>query len=178
MRALHGWFFASLVFAGCSPAPKPWLVPLPPQRQLVDAPDLPYERSFVFMSERRASSMIVSDIAGSGLQRWTGPRPAMRFVLPEPGEWIAQVRFNAAMRTLADTGPITLSFAVNGRPVGTLRVADAAVKTFSTPVRLDTRQAVLSFAIDKPWIAPHDGARLGVLLHAMGFKHAAGGNLP
>lgn len=173
MRASHGWFFASLLAAGCSRAPEAELVPLPPQREFVAAPDLPYERGFVFMSEPRASGLILRDIAGPGLQRWTGPNPAMRFSLPEAGEWVAEARFNAAEKTLAETGPITLAFAVNGRPIGTMRVADHSVKTFSAPVKLDSKEAEFSFSIDKPWTSPVDGANLGVLLHAMGFKRPA-----
>ncbi|NWF84746.1 MAG: hypothetical protein HXY18_13050 [Bryobacteraceae bacterium] len=178
MRASHGWFFASLLAAGCSGAPEARLVPLPPQREMAAAPDLPYERDFVFMTEARASAMIVRDIAGPGVQRWTGQNPAMRFSLSEAGEWVAEVRFNATRQTLAETGPITLAFAVNGRPIGTMRVADDAVKTFSAPVRLSTREAELSFAIDKPWTSRLDGAKLGVLLHAMGFKRAASRKQP
>lgn len=178
MRASHGWFFVSLLAAGCASAPETRVVPLPPQRKLAGAPDLPYERDFVFMSEARASAMIVRDIAGPGAQRWTGQNPAMRFSLPEAGDWVAEVRFNAAKRTLAGTGPITLVFAVNGRPIGTMRVADDAVKTFSAPVRLDAKEAELSLAIDKPWTSPLDGAKLGVLLHAMGFKRPASRKQP
>lgn len=178
MRASHGWFFASLLLAGCTRTPEAKVVPLPPQRQLVDAPDLPYQRHFVFMSEHRASAMIVRDIAGPGVQRWTGPNPAMRFRLSEPGEWTAEVRFNAAKTTLNDTGPITLAFAVNGLPIGSLRVADEAVKTFSAPVRLDSTEAEFSFTVDKPWTSPLDGAKLGVLLHAMGFNRPAGRKQP
>lgn len=174
MRASHGWFFVSLLLAGCAGTPEAQLVPLPLQRQLVEAPDLPYQRHFVFMSENRASAMIVRDIAGPGVQRWTGPSPAMRFTLSEPGEWTAEVRFNAAKATLKDTGPITLNFAVNGRPIGSLRVADEGVRTFSAPVRIESTDVEFSFTVDRPWTSPIDGARLGVLLHAMGFKRGAG----
>ncbi len=171
MRASHAWCFVSLLLAGCAAEPGvPQLVPLPPQRQLVPAPDLPYEPYFVGMSEPRAKAFIVRDIGEPGLQSWTAANPAMQFTLSEPGEWIAEVRFNANEATLKDTGPITLTFSVNGRPVGSMRVADGSVKTFSTPVRLETTKAELSFTIDKPWVAPSDGAKLGVLLHAMGFK--------
>jgi hypothetical protein len=94
----------------------------------------------------------------------------MRFSLSRPGPWLAEIRFNAAKATLADTGPITLTLFLDGRPIGSLRVADAAVKTYSVPVRLAQTSAELAFTVDKPWVSPDDGARLGVLLHAMGFK--------
>jgi len=171
MRASRAWFFASLLLAGCANEPAvPQLVPLPPQRELVQAPDLPYEPFFVLMSEPRARALIVRDIGPAGLQSWTAANPAMQFTLSEPGQWLAAVRFNATGATLRDTGPIALTFSVNGRPVGSMRVTDDSMRTFSMPVRLDTTRAELSFSVDKPWVAPADGAKLGVLLHGMGFK--------
>lgn len=170
MQASRGWFFVSLLLAGCARREEARLVPLPEQRVLENAPDLPFEPAFVRMSEARSAAMIVREIVGEGHERWTGPNPAMRFKIPAPGEWRAEVRFRAAETTLKSTGPVTLAFAVNGRPIGSVRVGDPAVRTFSAIVLLDRPEAEFSFTVDKPWVSPEDGAKLGVLLQAMGFR--------
>lgn len=171
MRVSPVWFFASLIMAGCARQPaSPALVPLPPQRQLVPAIDLPYERDFLFMSEARASARIVRDIAGEGIERWTGPHPAMRFPIAEPGPYLAEIRFRASQNTLKDTGPITLTLLLDGRPLASLRVSGDNAQTLSAPVSISQPSTELSFTIDKPWVSPADGARLGVLLKAMGFR--------
>jgi len=171
MRASPGWFSVSLLLlAACAGREEPRLVPLPPQRSLVAAPGLPHEPSFVEMAEGRSDRSVIRGIFGEGAERWTDPNPAMRFELPSPGAWTAAVRFRAAETTLKDTGPITLHFFVNGRATGQMRVATADVRTFSAPVMLDGTDAELSFTVDKPWVSPQDGVKLGVVLQAMGFK--------
>lgn len=170
-RVLRASFFASLFLAGCSRHPAtPPLVPLPAQRTLVSAPDLPYQRDFVFFSEARASALILRDIAPEGIERWTGPHPAMRFPIPAPGPYLAEVRVHAAKATLKDTGPITLTLRLDGRPIASLRVSDDGPRTLSSPVSISQSSAELSFTIDKPWVSPADGVKLGVLLQAMGFR--------
>lgn len=171
MRASHGLFCVSLFLtSACARREQPRVVPLPPQRTLVAAPDLPFEPGFVEMGEGRTARMTMRDMVGEGAERWTGPNPAMRIRLPAPGSWVATVRFRAAEVTLRDTGPLTLRFLVNNRPAGQMRVSTTSVLTFSAPVVIDNPEAELSFTVDKPWVSPEDGAKLGVVVQAMGFK--------
>lgn len=122
------------------------------------------------MSEPRANSLIVKDIAASGWKRWSGPQPAVRCTLPYAAKWLAAFDFEVAEATLKDTGPVTLTFEVNGKRAGTLRCEQAGAYRFRAPVPAGLEEDVtLVVIIDKPWVSPGDGARLGVLVSAAGF---------
>ncbi len=128
---------------------------------------------FAAMSEPRANSFILNDIANTGWKRWTGARPAVRCTLPWDGKWLAALDFQVADATLKDTGPITLTFEVNGQKVGSLRCDRAGAYRFRAvlPAALskEDQELRLDVAIDKPWVSPGDGAKLGVLVTAAGF---------
>ncbi|MBN9657846.1 MAG: hypothetical protein J0H49_06685 [Acidobacteria bacterium] len=122
------------------------------------------------MSEPRANSFIHKDIASNGWKRWTATQPAVRCTLPHEGKWLAGFDFEVAEATLKDTGPITLTFEVNGQRAGSLRCDHAAAYRFRAPVQEGLRgELTLTATIDKPWVSPGDGAQLGVLLTAAGF---------
>jgi hypothetical protein len=156
--------------AGCGPA----LVPLPEQQPAVQAEDPPDHRFFVRMVVPSADRRIVKEIGGTAaLFRWTGAEPAVRVQLPDPGPWVAQVEFAVTEPTFKETGPVTVEVLVNGRALGRTRYEAFGEKTISLPMPEDLLprggEAVLALRIDPVWVAPSDGARLGVLLKAMGF---------
>ncbi|MGC4053226.1 MAG: hypothetical protein QM757_28310 [Paludibaculum sp.] len=156
------------VLAGCSRTPQ--FVPIPEQFRRVEAPDPPDLPCFVTMSEPRANSFIVSDISGTGWKRWSGPRPAVRCSLPYEAKWLAGFDFEVAEATLKDTGPVTLTFEVNGKHAGSLRCDHAGAYRFRAPIPNGLEEDLTLVAIvDKPWVSPGDGAKLGVLVTAAGF---------
>ncbi|MGJ5813304.1 hypothetical protein [Paludibaculum fermentans] len=156
------------VLAGCSRNPQ--FAPLPEQLAAVEAPDPPPRPCFAAMSEPRVKDFIVNDISGSGWKRWTAARPTVRCTLPRDGQWLAAFDFEVAEATLRDTGPITLTFEVNGQQVGSLRCDHAAGYQFRAPVPKGLGPTLtLTAIVDKPWVSPGDGAPLGVLLTAAGF---------
>ncbi|QOY86873.1 hypothetical protein [Paludibaculum fermentans] len=97
----------------------------------------------------------------------------MRCTLPWDGKWLAAFDFEVADATLRDTGPITLTFEVNGQKVGTLRCDHAAQYRFRAPIpkALAQEEQVITLVgiVDKPWVSPGDGAKLGVLVTGAGF---------
>ena len=174
---------ALLLLTACSHNPA--FSPIPAQAPPVIAPDPPSVPCFFSMSEARADQAIVQDIPlglGSGVHRWTAENPAVRCKLPSGGPWNIAMDFFVTGTTMRDTGPITLTFKVNGREIARLRCDKPGPQQFRAPLPPELipsvpsrdRQGavadlVLQASIDKPWIAPADGKKLGVILTAMGF---------
>jgi hypothetical protein len=169
------WYRAVLVLAsvlaGCSHTPQ--FTPIPEQLTKAESADPPELPCFVAMSEPRVNSFLINDIANTGWKRWTGARPTVHCSLPWEGKWLAAFDFEVAEATLKDTGPITLTFEVNGQKVGSLRCDSAGPYRFRAvlPASLSQEDQALRLVaiIDKPWVSPGDGAKLGVLVTAAGF---------
>jgi hypothetical protein len=164
----------ALLIAGCSSGPR--LVPLPEQYPVIETPEPPGARWFVNMGEDRADAHVLAGIPtgeGAGEYRWTSQNLSLQFTLPRAGGWTAALDFVLHPPTMRDTGPVTVSVAVNGRAVGQLRCERPGRHEFRAPVPAEAiragRRTVLSASVDKPWVAETDGAKLGFLLHAGGF---------
>ena len=165
---------ALILLSACSREPA--FTPIPAQVPRVDAADPPNVPCYYTMSEPRADKFIVRDItlgASAGLQRWTQQNPAVRCKLPDAGAWNIAMDFIATGVTMQDTGPITLTFTVNGREITRLRCDKPGRQQFQAPLPADLAlpgaELVFQASIDKPWVSRDDGAKLGVLLIAMGF---------
>lgn len=159
-----------LALAGCGLG----LQPLPEQRPAPAQEDPPDYRFFVRMNVPSANPRIVRDIGVSPAEfRWTGERPAVKVTLPDSGEWVARIEFAIAEATLKDTGPVTVAVSLNGRPLGEGRYEQAGEQALQFPVPPDWfpagGEATLQAHVHPVWVAPSDGAKLGVLLRAMGF---------
>ena len=150
--------------------------PIPPQSPSVEAPDPPSFACFFSMTESRADRFIVAGIPlglGAGAERWTSEAPAVRCQLPSPGPWLVAMNFIVAGVTLKATGPITLTFTVDGQEIKRLRCDHGGPYEFRAPLptalAATGKVLVLQATIDKPYIAPQDGSKLGVLVSVMGF---------
>jgi hypothetical protein len=77
-------------------------------------------------------------------------------------------------RTLRDTGPATLSVYVNDRFLAAVHCSHAGGYHLERSVPaswLKTAEPIIVRAVlDKVWVAPADGARLGYILLAAGFR--------
>jgi len=150
------------------------LVPLPEQRPATTVEDPPDHRFFVRMIVPSADKRIVKDIGGTPSQfRWTAAEPTVKVKLPDAGPWVAQMEFALAEATLKETGPVTVEISLNGRVVGQGRYEKPGEQTLTVPVPGDILpnggEAVLTARVNSVWVAPSDGAKLGVLLKALGF---------
>ncbi|MBI5083193.1 MAG: hypothetical protein HZB13_01145 [Acidobacteria bacterium] len=162
-----------LCLAACSREPK--FSPIGAQFPTLDADDPPSHPCYFAMSEPRADGAIVRNIPPrGGWHRWTGQSPAVKCTLPVAGKWSAAADFDVAGATLKDTGPIQITFRVNGRELGRMRCEKPDSYSFRAPLPPELaapgKELILEAEVDKPWVAPADGARLGVLLSAAGFK--------
>ena len=155
----------ALALTSCSENPA-WY-PLPPQRESIqNAPP-----AFIQMNDPAADKRIVSDVRGlEGTWRWSGKRPTFRFPASTVEPARAVVEFAIAGETFKTTGPLTLTFLVNGTAVDSVRYAKPGNYRFEKPVTLSTAEPnTLAIDIDKVWTSPTDGTQLGIILSAAGF---------
>lgn len=174
-RTVFPLTLALTLLCGCG-APVPDGVPPPFQRRLPPGPEPRPVGAIVTMSEQDADAHIVRDVspAAEGVAwRWTFQRPELRFWLEETTRQRLIVDFAIAEDTFKSTGPVTVTFFVNGKTLGRQRCPKAGLYHFEKPVpaawlRADDFTLVAAQA-DKLWTSPADGARLGFILSRAGF---------
>ena len=149
--------------------------PAPPQRRDFSGPD-PKPASYVGMGDPEVDRFIVSGIVlGDSLdgRRWTSERPELRFALDHTANLKLEMNLVVPRVTLRDTGPITVTFFVNGKQLGKLYCPAPDRYTFEAPVPeawlhagADNRVVA---SVDKYWTSSEDGQRLGFILSDAGF---------
>jgi hypothetical protein len=158
---------------GCSREPA-WYV-IPEQRKALLAGDAPLTKSFLQMSDEDAPAYFVRDIKDyleGGSFRWTQQEPTLRLIPPEgPVKVVADLGISAV--TLKQTGPVTITVKVNGHVVQTAVYETAGDKHIEKPVPAawvkPRAENTVALAIDKLWVSPDDGAKLGFVLRSAGF---------
>ncbi len=131
---------------------------------------------FVNLNDENADAYIVRDIGKtveSGTWRWAGAHPEIRFYLNSNAGWKLKLDFAIAQTTFDQTGPVTLSVSVNNRlfdkivcqTPGTQRFEKSVLSSMLIPHSVNT----LSMELDKTWVSPVDGAKLGFILTRAGF---------
>ncbi len=169
---------ATLLFAlaGCG-GDGPWF-PVPQQHRGLAEASLPPAIE-VDMASPDASDHIVGGIyppaPGIGW-RWTEANPEVWVML----ERVDRLRFTADFAIWDDgfkqTGPVTLTFSVNGHVVGSERYTTPGVKHFEAAVPEEwlspLKRATAGIAVDKVYVSPTDHKRFGIILVRIGFKRA------
>jgi hypothetical protein len=93
--------------------------------------------------------------------------------LKETRHLIFTAEFAIPEVTYKVTGPVTVSCAVNGRTIGSLRCAHAGDFRLEEPVPEGLVEADkptrVTFEAHPRWISPEDGAQLSFLLRSAGF---------
>jgi hypothetical protein len=115
----------------------------------------------------------VSQALESNTWRWTFRRPELQFFLASIEAVKFVMDFSIAENTLHKTGPITLSFFVNGKLLAKARYDKWGQFRFEKPVDPSMLQAdsINHVAIepDRLWVSEADGVTLGFMLIAAGF---------
>jgi len=160
----------SLLLASCG---RP---PAPSAQSASEASDLT-PRSMLDMGDPSVDAWIIADVSrgpNSAPWRWTGQRPMVR-VRPAsttPNTKL-HVEFTVADATFKDTGPVTIAFLVNDHPLDKVRYAEAGSKKFEKVIPAGWlrpgEENALAADIDKVWISPRDGAKLGIILSKIGL---------
>jgi hypothetical protein len=105
--------------------------------------------------------------------RWTNREPTLKLLLTTTKD----LRFSSDFAIWNDgflvTGPLEISFLVNGRPLDTVRYTTSGAKHFEKPVSpnwlsIDS-ETLIAMSVDKLYVAPRDGTHFGVILVRMGF---------
>lgn len=148
----------------------------PPQRSvdLGSDPDGPH--AFVNMDDPVVDDYLVNDISPErGFRRWAFTRPELRFRLNDVRHLIFTAEFAIPEVTFKVTGPVTVSYAVNGRTLGAIRCDHAGDFRLEKPVPdglVEPGKFVrVTFEANPRWISPDDGAQLSFLLRSAGFIH-------
>jgi hypothetical protein len=172
-RTLRPALLPIILCAGCTRLPESFAPP--PQRAALTVPRSGALGYFFSMSDRNADEYLVKDVAseGPGTWRWVYDHPELRFFVPDvPRHKFAMV-FSIPERTLRDTGPVTLTFRVNGRVLDRLRCEKAGEQHYAhdVPAGMLRAGAINLVAIDPDpvWVSKADGGRLGFILSRAGF---------
>jgi hypothetical protein len=163
-----------LWLASCDRPPE--IYPPPEQRHPVEGFNPGPDDLMVDMGNPDAGRHIVKDIYGatSAPWRWTNQEPTVRLLVLST----ENIKFNADFAIWDDsfkiTGPLEISFLVNGKLLDKIRYTTPGVKHFEKPVPADwlavDADTTIAMYVDKLYIAPRDGAKFGVILTRVGFK--------
>jgi len=162
-----------VMISACQNMPGPFAPPV--QRQPL-ADFRSYGMSvIVSMSDENAKEHFVQDITSleASTWRWTGKRPTVR-VRMRSGEHLRYIiDFALVEATLQVTGPVTISFLVNNRVLDRARYDRAGPQHFEKPVPAGWvtagQDVTVGAEIDKLWVSPDNGAKLGIILVRMGL---------
>ena len=130
----------------------------------------------VSMGSSNADPFIVKDIyGGSGIPwRWTNKEPTVRVGVLSTDPLKFSADFALWQDAFKITGPLTISFLVNGKLLDKIRYTTPGDKHFEKTVPEDwlvgSNEATVGLSIDKLYTAPTDGAKFGVILVRLGLK--------
>ncbi len=164
----------TLTLAGCVSIPDTYAPPMD-RRPVTGYGDTSFG-GVVSMSDASARAHIVKDISPqlqSGAWRWTLQRPELRFAVSHTKGVRLVMDFAVAKSTFDSTGPVTISFYVNDRLLDKVRYDQPGNKRFEKPVPPEwlatDRMNTIAAEIDKLYVSPLDGAKLGFILSRAGF---------
>jgi hypothetical protein len=148
--------------------------PLPAQQSLDLGPDPGGLRGMVKMDDPDAGAFLVRDISSErGPFRWAFRYPELRFRVKDARNLKFAVEFAIPDVTFRVTGPVTVSCAVNGKTLATMRCGRAGDYRMEHAVpdgMVEAGQPIhVTFQANPRWVSPDDGAELSFLLHSAGF---------
>jgi hypothetical protein len=160
----------------CSCERYPDSYPPPEQRHPVEGLNPGTDPMMVEMSNPDASWHVVQDIepgAPGDLWRWTNQNPSLKILAVTTQDLKFSIDFALWDVAFQQTGPVELTFLVNGRTLDKVRYTAPGNKHFEKPIPpewLTTDvESILSITIDKLYTAPQDGKKFGFILSRIGF---------
>ncbi len=175
-----GCVFLLLSLAACDRLPESY--PPPEQRQPIAGfgPDAGGDAMMVSMDNSDADQLIVQDVyGGSNIPwRWTKQEPTVRVLVLSAENLKYSTDFALWDDAFKISGPVEVSFLVNGKLLDKVRYTSPGNKHFEKAVPSDWltggAEANVALSIDKLYTAPRDGAKFGVILTRIGLKPAGG----
>jgi hypothetical protein len=130
----------------------------------------------VSMENPDADLVIVKDIyPGTGISwRWTNQEPTVRVLVLSTENVRFSVDFGLWEDAFKITGPVEVSFLVNGKLLDKVRYTTPGGKHFEKPVPADwldaNTEVNVALSVDNLYVAPRDGAKFGVMLTRLGLR--------
>jgi hypothetical protein len=119
--------------------------------------------------------VLVGDAKSRGF--WTLDEPELKFLLSSAQHHVFREHFFLPRETLKQTGPLIVDFYVNEHLLDQTRFAQDGDVIYQHDVPVDWLRAgaltTVRMRIHNPYIAPRDGARLGVVLMSASFSSIA-----
>jgi hypothetical protein len=148
--------------------------PVPEQRPLDLGADPGGIEAFIEMADPAANDYIVRDISPEpGVYRWAFLHPELRFRVRRPEDLFFTAELALPEVTFRVTGPVTVTYALDGKVLGSVRcdhVGRFQVRKAVPAGWVQLNQYVhVTFAADRRWVSPDDGAQLSFLLFNAGF---------
>jgi hypothetical protein len=104
---------------------------------------------------------------------WTLDAPELKFWLTSSEDRFLTAHFQISKDTLQQTGPLVIDYLINDRLLERVRYTEDGDHTYRHAVPADWLRTgdytIVKMQIRNPYIAPADGAKLGVLLMSAGF---------
>jgi hypothetical protein len=163
-----------LCLAGCDRLPESY--PPPQQRQPVEGFNPGPDAMMVSMENSDADPVIVKDIyPGTGNPwRWTKQQPTVNLLVFSTDKVKFSADFALWDESFKTTGPLEISFLVNGKLLDKIRYTTPGDKHFEKSVPADwlaaNTEATVGLSVDKLYIAPQSGDEYGVILARLGLK--------
>lgn len=163
-----------LFVAGCTNIPDTYAPPV--QRRPMTGPEPSPLTHFIPMNAVNAEAHFVRGVSRhleAGSWRWVEPRAELMFRLSSTQHLRYVMEFAIPEVTFAQRGPVNVTVCINGHELERQRYVKGGEFRLEKPVppewlRTDLHNYV-TLEIDKPWVAPGDGARLGFILRSAGF---------
>jgi hypothetical protein len=162
-----------VVCAGCSRLPETF--PPPVQRAALTVPPSTGLGYFVDMRDPNSDTYVVQGIAQrtEAPWRWAYDHPVLRFLVPPAPRLRFLLDFSLPERTFHETGPVTLTFTINGKRFDHARFDTPGQLHYSHLVAPEflNSQGENRVAIDPQpvWVSKADGGRLGFIISRAGF---------
>jgi len=158
----------------CACGAQPGDFPVPAQRPVSDGKDPGQLGHFLRMDDPMADEYIVKDVTNEKSPwRWTLAKPELKLRVPKTANLKFVMDFIVTGVTFKVTGPVVVTCYLNENRLGSMRCPAPGQYRFEKPVPPAWAPAGATVTVrpdvDKLWVAPDDGARLGFLLGAIGF---------
>jgi hypothetical protein len=122
-------------------------------------------------SQYVVKGVLVGDPKSDGF--WTLDEPELRFRLSSVQHHVFREHFYLPLDTLKKTGPLMVDYYVNGHLLDQVRFAKDGDVVYQHDVPVDWLKTdsltTVRMLVHNPYVSPHDGARLGVLLRSAVF---------
>jgi len=164
----------SLLTMSCGRQPGVYVPP--PQLSTDLGPDPGSDMAFVKMDDPQANEFLVKDISPeSDHRRWAFIHPELHFRVKDAHNLTFTAELTVPDVTFKVTGPVTITYSVNGRALGILRCDRAGDFRIEAPVTegiVEPGKFIsVTFDAHPRWISPEDHAELSFLLRSAGFIH-------